>query len=89
MSRARGTWIAAAAGSVLLGISFYALITWLEQGQLSDVGGYQQHATAIRAGLYYRMETVRPISASSFEWPSDVRRPLRISSAASGTAGST
>ena len=46
-------------------------------------------ATAIRAGLYYRMETVRPISASSFEWPSDVRRPLRISSADVGVTGTT
>jgi len=44
-------------------------------------------ATAIRAGLYYRMETVRPISASSFEWPADVRRPLRISSADIGVTG--
>jgi Glycosyltransferase family 87 len=50
VSRPRGTWVAAAAGAVLLGISFYALITWLEHGQLSDVGGYQEHATAIRAG---------------------------------------
>jgi hypothetical protein len=50
VSRAGGTWIAAAAGAVLLGISFYAVITWLEHGQLSDVGGYQEHAAAIRAG---------------------------------------
>jgi hypothetical protein len=50
VSRAGGTWIAAAAGAVLLGISFYALIAWLEHGQLSDVGGYQEHAMAIRAG---------------------------------------
>src|SRR5439155_5816018 len=34
VSRARGTWIAAAARAVLLGMSFYALITWLEEGQL-------------------------------------------------------
>ena len=45
-------------------------------------------ATAIRAGLYYRMETVRPITASSFEWPSDVRRPLRLTSADVGITGS-
>ncbi|MFL5619070.1 MAG: hypothetical protein ACJ79A_11855 [Gemmatimonadaceae bacterium] len=44
-------------------------------------------ASAIRAGLYYRMETVRPIAASSFAWPSDVRRPLRISSADVGVTG--
>ena len=45
-------------------------------------------ATAIRAGLYYRMETVRPIAASSFDWPSDVRRPLRLTSADVGVTGS-
>ena len=44
-------------------------------------------ATAIRAGLYYRMETVRPIAASSFAWPADVRRPLGISSADVGITG--
>jgi hypothetical protein len=46
-------------------------------------------ASAIRAGLYYRMETVRPIAASSFSWPADVRRPLRISSADVGVTGVT
>jgi glycosyl transferase family 87 len=46
---------AAAAAAVLLAFSFYAVVHWLEQGQLSDVGGYQQHATLIRAGqLPYR-----------------------------------
>ena len=44
-------------------------------------------ASAIRAGLYYRMETVHPIAASSFAWPADVRRPLRISSADVGITG--
>ena len=45
-------------------------------------------ASAIRAGLYYRMETAHPIAGSSFTWPSDVRRPLRISSADIGVTGS-
>jgi hypothetical protein len=36
----RGTWTAAGAAAVLLGFSFYALISWLEQGQLSDVPVY-------------------------------------------------
>ena len=44
-------------------------------------------ASAIRAGLYYRMETVHPIAGSSFAWPADVRRPLRISSADVGVTG--
>jgi hypothetical protein len=50
VTRDRGTWAAAAAASVLLGISFYVLIRWLERGQLSDVFGYQEHAMQIRAG---------------------------------------
>ena len=49
------TWAAAVAASLLLGISFYVLIRWLERGQLSDVFGYQEHAAQIRAGqLPYR-----------------------------------
>ena len=44
------SWAAAAAAAVLLGISFYVVMHWLEKGQLSDVGGYQQRATLIRAG---------------------------------------
>jgi hypothetical protein len=71
VSRIGGTWIAAAAGSVLLGISFYALITWLEQGQLSDVGGYQQHATAIRAGQV-------PYRDFPFEYPPAALPPMLL-----------
>lgn len=44
-------------------------------------------ASAIRAGLYYRMETAHPIAASNFAWPSDVRRPLHIASADIGVTG--
>ena len=44
-------------------------------------------ASAIRSGLYYRMETAHPIAASSFTWPSDVRRPLRITSGDIGVTG--
>jgi hypothetical protein len=44
-------------------------------------------ASAIRAGLYYRMETAHPIGESHFVWPSDVRAPLRISSADIGVTG--
>ena len=71
MSRPRGTWVAAAAGAVLLGISFYALITWLEQGQLSDVGGYQEHATAIRAGQV-------PYRDFPFEYPPAALPPMLL-----------
>ena len=71
MSRIGGTWIAAAAGAVLLGISFYALITWLEHGQLSDVGGYQQHATAIRAGQV-------PYRDFPFEYPPAALPPMLL-----------
>jgi hypothetical protein len=49
-SERAASWAAAAAGAVLLAISFYVLVHWLEKGQLSDVGGYQQRATLIRAG---------------------------------------
>ena len=46
-------------------------------------------ATSIRPGLYYRMQTTRPVAAGRYDWPSDVRRPLRIRSADVGLAGST
>jgi Glycosyltransferase family 87 len=71
VSRARGTWIAAAAGAVLLGISFYALIAWLEHGQLSDVGGYQEHANAIRAGQV-------PYRDFPFEYPPAALPPMLL-----------
>ena len=55
MSRARGTWAAAAVAAVLFGICFYALITWLEHGQLSDVGLYERYAELVRhGGVPYR-----------------------------------
>lgn len=49
--------------------------------------GVLLRASSMRPGLYYRMETARPIAASSFAWPADVRRPLRISSADVGVTG--
>jgi hypothetical protein len=55
VSRGRGTWVAAAAAAVLLGVSFYALVAWLEQGQLSDVPLYAQWAELMRhGGVPYR-----------------------------------
>jgi hypothetical protein len=38
------------AAGLLFAFSFYVLQRWLEQGQLSDVGGYQQYADFVRAG---------------------------------------
>jgi uncharacterized membrane protein len=55
-------WAAAAVAAVLLAFSFYALVHWLERGQLSDVGGYREHATLIRTGLM-------PYRDFAFEYP--------------------
>jgi hypothetical protein len=71
VTRGRGTWTAAAAAAVLLGLSFYALLRWLERGQLSDVGGYQQHATAIRAGQV-------PYRDFPFEYPPAALPPMLL-----------
>jgi len=71
VSRGRGTWLAAAAAAVVLGLSFYALIAWLEHGQLSDVGGYQEHAAAIRAGQM-------PYRDFSFEYPPAALLPMLL-----------
>jgi hypothetical protein len=46
----RGTWTAAGAAAVLLGFSFYALVSWLEQGELSDVPVYVHYARLMRGG---------------------------------------
>ena len=46
-------------------------------------------ASPLRAGLYYRMETARPIAGTRYDWPSDVRKPLRIGSADIGLLGWT
>jgi hypothetical protein len=55
VSRGRGTWLAAGAAAVLLGISFYAVVAWLEQGQLSDVPLYANWAGLARhGGVPYR-----------------------------------
>ena len=61
MSR-RGTWTAAGAAAVLLAFSFYALISWLEQGQLSDVPVYVHYSRLIRGGAV-------PYRDFKFEYP--------------------
>ncbi|HJU37141.1 MAG TPA: glycosyltransferase 87 family protein [Gaiellaceae bacterium] len=62
MNRSPATWPAAAAAAVLLGISFYALVAWLEQGQLSDVPVYVHYADLIRGGAV-------PYRDFHFEYP--------------------
>jgi Glycosyltransferase family 87 len=58
----RGTWTAAGAAAVLLALSFYALISWLEQGQLSDVPVYMHYSRLIRGGAV-------PYRDFKFEYP--------------------
>jgi hypothetical protein len=62
VSPARGTWAAGAAAAVLLGISFYALVAWLEQGQLADVPVYAHYADLVRGGQV-------PFRDFRFEYP--------------------
>jgi Glycosyltransferase family 87 len=69
--RAQGTWLAAAAAAVLLGFSFYVESRWLEKGLLSDVGGYQDRATSIRAGAV-------PYRDFAFEYPPAALPPMLL-----------
>jgi hypothetical protein len=62
VTQGRGTWAAAAVAAVLLGISFYVLICWLEQGQLSDVPVYVHYAGLVRGGAV-------PYRDFPFEYP--------------------
>ncbi len=48
--RGRSSWPAAVAAALLFAFSLYAVQRWLERGALSDVGGYKDYATYIRAG---------------------------------------
>ncbi|HET7572915.1 MAG TPA: glycosyltransferase 87 family protein [Gaiellaceae bacterium] len=50
MRREPALWPAAAAASLLLGVSFYVLQRWLERGALSDVGLYEHYAALVRGG---------------------------------------
>jgi Glycosyltransferase family 87 len=78
VSRARSPWTAAAAAAVLLGISFYVLITWLEHGQLSDVPLYLRDATMIRGGAV-------PYRDFGFEYPPAALPPLLLPAYLSGS----
>lgn len=62
MRREPSIWPAAAAAAVLLGFSFYALVAWLEQGQLSDVPVYVHYADLVRGGAV-------PYRDFHFEYP--------------------
>ena len=57
--------------AALLAISFYALVRWLEQGQLSDVGGYQERAMQIRSGQV-------PYRDFPFEYPPAALPPMLL-----------
>lgn len=50
--------------------------------------GVSLRARSVRPGLYYRMETARPIAASPYIWPTDVLQPLRIHRDDIGVIGS-
>jgi Glycosyltransferase family 87 len=53
--RERTNWTAVTVASVLFGFSFYALISWIEQGRLSDVPVYIHYAELMRhGGVPYR-----------------------------------
>lgn len=45
-------------------------------------------AYSIKPGLFYRMDTAKPIAASSYVWPADVLQSLRITNADIGVTGS-
>lgn len=62
MRRDRTNWAAVAVASALFGFSFYALIAWLEQGQLSDVLVYVHYAHLMRGGAV-------PYRDFRFEYP--------------------
>lgn len=45
-------------------------------------------AYSIKPGLYYRMETAKPIAASPYLWPTDVLQALRLGNTDVGVTGS-
>jgi Glycosyltransferase family 87 len=73
VSTARGTWAAAGVAAVLLGFSFYALVTWIEQGQLSDVPIYAHYAELVRGGAV-------PYRDFAFEYPPAALAPMLLAS---------
>ena len=73
MSRGQTNWAAVAIASVLFGFSFYALISWIEQGQLSDVPVYIHYAGLMRHGAV-------PYRDFKFEYPPAALPPMLLPS---------
>jgi hypothetical protein len=69
--RERTNWAAVTVASALFGFSFYALITWLEQGQLSDVPVYVHYAKLMRGGAV-------PYRDFAFEYPPAALPPILL-----------
>jgi len=60
--RGQTNWAAVVVASVLFGFSFYALSSWIEQGQLSDVPVYLHYSGLMRHGAV-------PYRDFKFEYP--------------------
>jgi hypothetical protein len=61
--RRRWSWPAVVAATLLFGFALYAVQHWLEQGALSDVGGYHDYATFVRAGhVPYSDQATTPLA---------------------------
>jgi hypothetical protein len=47
----------------------------------TPLGGAQTHvrASALKHGLYYRMDAVRPAGAASYDWPTDMLKEFQLS----------
>jgi hypothetical protein len=69
----RSSWPAGLAAAIVFAFSLYALQRWLEQGQLSDVGGYQHWAQLLRAGQV-------PYRDFAFEYPPAALGPMYLAS---------
>jgi hypothetical protein len=68
-----GTWTAAAVAAALFAFSIYAEQRWLERGQISDVGLYQQDAALVRGGAV-------PYRDFAFEYPPAALPPMLVPS---------
>jgi hypothetical protein len=59
----RLSWPAMAVSALVFAFSLYAVQRWLEQGALSDVGGYHDYAQFVRAGhVPYSDQTNTPLA---------------------------
>jgi glycosyl transferase family 87 len=69
--RAGRTWVAAAVAAVLLGVSFYVLMVWLEHGQLADTPIYAGYASSVQSGAL-------PYRDFPFEYPPGALPPMLL-----------